>query len=87
MRRFGVTSRKLVNPDPLNVKLGTLSDFIANADAVPTQGAKEAFADIAGRIDSEIEHLQGLVTTDLAAFNALLGEASVPSIVVPKDLI
>ena len=77
----------LTFPTALNVKLGTLTDFIASADAVPTQGAKEAYADIAGRIDTQIEHLQGLVTSDLAAFNALLGQVSVPSIVLPKDLI
>ena len=76
----------LSRPTALNVKLGTLIDFVASADAVPTQGTKEAFAEISGRIDREIEHLESLVMVDVAAFNALLGGASIPAVVLPKEL-
>ncbi|HEY8597384.1 MAG TPA: hypothetical protein VIL85_03070, partial [Thermomicrobiales bacterium] len=76
----------LSRPTALNVKLGTLIDFVAGADAVPTQGTKEGFGEISGRIDREIEHLESLIMVDVAAFNALLGGAGIPSVVLPKEL-
>jgi photosystem II stability/assembly factor-like uncharacterized protein len=76
----------LMFPAALNVKLGTLPDFVATSDNVLTQGVREAIADLSSRLDQQVEKLQSVVSSDLAAFNALIRDANLGAVVLPKEL-
>ena len=79
-------SSPLSFPAALNVKIGSLPDFVGTSDSIPTQGAREALADLSSRLDTQVEKLQSVATSDLAAFNALIRDANLGAVVLPKEL-
>jgi len=71
-------------PIRLNNKLSQITGVITSADAPPTDQAVQVTDDIAGRIDAELAKLKQALDVDLAAFNALVREKEVPSVMVKK---
>jgi hypothetical protein len=71
-------------PIKLNNKLAALSGVVGSADAAPTQGARQVFTDVVGRVDAQLESLEGVLVTQLGAFNATVREAQLPAIVPPE---
>ncbi len=70
-------------PIRLNNKLAALTGVVGSADAAPTQGAQQVFADVVTRVDTQFEALEGILVTQLGAFNATMQEAQLPAIVPP----
>jgi hypothetical protein len=68
-------------PARLNAKLATLGAVIAGADATPTRQAYELFDDLVARIDVQLQRLQEVIDTDVAAFNSLMRESDVPALI------
>jgi photosystem II stability/assembly factor-like uncharacterized protein len=69
-------------PVMLNGKLLWLAEaVVASADAAPTRQAYEVFDDLAARIDAQLEQWRELLDGEVAAFNALIRDQSVPALV------
>jgi photosystem II stability/assembly factor-like uncharacterized protein len=73
----------LNHPAKLNAKLAALTGVVASADAAPTKQAYELFEYLASQVEAEQKRLQECIDTDLAAFNRLIREASLPAILPP----
>jgi hypothetical protein len=71
-------------PIKLNNKLAALSGIVGSADAAPTQGARQVFTDVAGRVDAQLEGLEAILVSQLGAFNATVQGAQLPAIVPPE---
>ncbi len=61
-------------------QLLSLNAMVQSADAAPTKQEQEVFQELSGRLDKELAQLAGLETTDLAAFNRMLKDLSVPAV-------
>jgi hypothetical protein len=68
-------------PAKLNGKLAWLAGVVASAQAAPTRQQYELYADLAGRIDVQIQRLQEIIDTDVAAFNRLMRESEMPAVI------
>ncbi len=85
-----IQTRSKSHEDPLNFaiklnnKLAALTGVVASADAAPTQGARQVFDDVAGRIDAQLEGLEAVLVMQLGAFNAAVQEVHLPAIVPPE---
>jgi hypothetical protein len=64
----------------LNSKLARVGNAIASADMAPTQQARDAFADLATRIDSQIAAINAAIDQDVPAFNKLVAGANLDTI-------
>jgi len=73
----------LNHPAKLNAKLAALTGVVASADAAPTKQAYELFEYLASQVEAEQKRLQECIDTDLAAFNRLIREASLPAVLPP----
>ncbi len=69
------------HPAMLNGKLAGLEFVISSAQAAPTRQTYELFEDLSQRIDVQIERLHKVIDGDVAAFNSLLQEQSVPGVI------
>jgi photosystem II stability/assembly factor-like uncharacterized protein len=72
-------------PVMLNAKLLGLFMSVGAADAAPTRQQHECFADLAARVDAQLQALAAVVATDLPAFEAALRAADVPAVVPARD--
>jgi hypothetical protein len=70
-------------PVRLNAKLAGLVSIANSADARPTRQTVEVFQHLAAQVDEQLGNLAETLDTDLATFNHLVREASIPAI-VPK---
>jgi photosystem II stability/assembly factor-like uncharacterized protein len=61
-------------PIRLNNKLAALQVTVESGDTRPTDQSFAVFKELSGRLDKELTRLDGLVKTDLTAFNTLLTE-------------
>ncbi|MGZ3627323.1 MAG: WD40/YVTN/BNR-like repeat-containing protein [Ktedonobacteraceae bacterium] len=68
-------------PVKLNGKLAWLAAVISSAQAAPTRQSYELFEDLVQRIDMQLQRLNELINTDVAAFNQLMSESGVPAII------
>jgi photosystem II stability/assembly factor-like uncharacterized protein len=66
-------------------QLLSLNAMVQSADAAPTKQEQEVFQELSGRLDRELAQLASLETTDLAAFNRLLRDLSVPPVGTGSD--
>ncbi len=71
----------LNHPAKLNGKLAYIAGIIASAPAAPTTQAYAVYDDVSQRIDAQLRRLQEALDTDVAAFNSLLREYSVPGVI------
>ena len=70
----------LNEPSRLSEKLASVISVISSADAKPTQNSLEVAAKYSAEIDEQLDLLSGIFRTDIAGFNTLMGEASLPAI-------
>jgi photosystem II stability/assembly factor-like uncharacterized protein len=72
--------RNRSNQDPLNYpirlnnKLAALQGIVEGGDAKPTDQSYAVFKELSARLDKEFARLDGLLKSDLPAFNTLLSE-------------
>ncbi len=64
----------------LNYKLAALIPVIDSSDAAPTQQAREVFELVAGRIDTQLAHLQQLIDSEVQAFNSRVLTSKLPAL-------
>ena len=62
-------------------KLAFLFEVVGSADAAPPSQARQTFEDLSSRVDTQLQQLREVIDTDVAAFNKVISEASVPAIV------
>jgi photosystem II stability/assembly factor-like uncharacterized protein len=67
-------------PAGLNLRLAALMSVLSSADAAPPRQAFEVYDHLAGRARHELDRLQALVASDVAAFNTLVRETGLPAI-------
>ena len=61
-------------PIRLNNKLAALQGTVESGDARPTEQSYAVFKELSGRLDKQLARLEGMLTTELAAFNKLLAD-------------
>lgn len=71
-------------PIRLDDKLSGLYDNAYTGNGAPSKQVKEAYADIAGKIDIELNKLKEVVTTELPKLNQLIRDKSLPIISLKK---
>jgi photosystem II stability/assembly factor-like uncharacterized protein len=70
-------------PIRLNDKLSGIFDA-ANQNTAPTKAARDAYADIAGKIDQELDTYRTILQNDIKTYNALVRELSIDYILLKK---
>lgn len=78
--RLQVSKDPLHYPLKLNNQLTALSANVASADGAPTSQEREVFKVLSERADRQDAALQALIAGDLARFNRLVAEASLPHV-------
>jgi hypothetical protein len=71
-------------PIRLNNKLAALQGTVESGDYRPTDQSVAVFKELSARLDTQLSRLEALVKTDLAAFNASLQAAGLPTIAEAK---
>ena len=71
-------------PIKLNNKLASLSGAVASADTAPTAQAHAVFDDLANQIGLHLITLSTVIETDVAEFNQLVSQLSIPAIAPPR---
>lgn len=77
-RRLQVSKDPLHYPLKLNNQLTALASNVASADARPTKQEYEVFEILKSRTGTQLDALRDLIENDLARFNRLIAEASLP---------
>ncbi len=62
-------------------KLSSLVPVVEGADYAPTTQSHEFFAEISGKINTQLEEFDGIVLSDVAAFNKLIAESGVHALI------
>jgi hypothetical protein len=76
-----VRSDTMDHPIKLNAKVAALASVVSSGEAAPTRQSRQVFDDLSARVAAQIQRLRELTDTDVAAFNTLIREASIPAIV------
>ncbi|MGA2144250.1 MAG: glycosyl hydrolase [Bryobacteraceae bacterium] len=71
-------------PIKLNNKLAYVMGEIESSDNQPTAQSYVVYEDLATDVNGKLRSLNGLLTTDLAAFNKLVRDANIPAVTAPK---
>ncbi len=70
----------LAFPTKLNSRLANLAGFVGEGDYPPTRQAREVFASLSERIDTQLRRLGEIREGELAAFNETVRERGMPAI-------
>ena len=70
-------------PIKLNNKLAHVLNVVESSDNQPTQPSYMVYEDVATRVNGQLKTLDGLLNSDLAAFNKMIHDANVPAIQPP----
>jgi hypothetical protein len=70
-------------PIKLNNKLAHVLSLVEGSDNQPTQQSYMVYEDVATRVNGQLKTLDGLLTSDLTAFNKLIHDSNVPAIQAP----
>jgi photosystem II stability/assembly factor-like uncharacterized protein len=70
-------------PIKLNNKLAHVLGLVEGSDDQPTQQSYMVYEDLATRVNGQLKALEGLMTSDLAAFNKLIHDSNAPAIQAP----
>ena len=54
--------------------------MVGSADAAPTQGMRELFADLSKRVDAQVKRLAALEKAELKDFNAAVRREKLPPV-------
>jgi photosystem II stability/assembly factor-like uncharacterized protein len=82
-------TKNRANEDPLNFpiklnnKLAYVMGVVESSDNQPTSQSYMVYEDVATKVNGEMKTLDGLLTTDLAAFNKLIHDQNIPAIQPP----
>ena len=71
-------------PIRINDKLAGLYGVAASGQNAPSKQAQEAFADLAGQADVQIDKLKKVISTDVATLNKMINEKQLPVIGIKK---
>ncbi len=83
-----IQSKSESRQDPLNYpilldnKIAALAGVVSRADAKPTDQAYEVFKELSAQADTQLIKLKDIFDTDVAAFNRLVEQANIPSIII-----
>lgn len=69
-------------PIKLNNKIAALLGVISSTDIAPTRQTYLVFEELATQLNAQLKTLEGLVKTDVPAFNKLVRDQNVPAVVV-----
>ncbi|HEX2682935.1 MAG TPA: hypothetical protein VHL77_03325, partial [Ferruginibacter sp.] len=72
-------------PIRLDDKISGLYDFAVSGNTAPARQVKEAFAELAGQADVQLNKLKKIMDEDLPGFNAMIREKALPVIGIKKD--
>src|SRR5262249_28455204 len=67
-------------PARINLRLTSLMSVLSSADAAPPRQAYLVYEHLAGLARHELARLEALVETDVAQFNALVRDSSLPAV-------
>jgi photosystem II stability/assembly factor-like uncharacterized protein len=70
-------------PIKLNNKLAYVMGVVESSDNQPTAQSYMVYEDVATKVNGELKTLNGLLTTDLAAFNKLVHDQNIPAVQAP----
>jgi len=70
-------------PIKLNNKLAYVMGVVESSDNQPTAQSYMVYEDVATKVNGELKTLNGLLTTDLAAFNKLIHDQNIPAVQAP----
>jgi len=70
-------------PVKLNSKLAGIYGTVAGADAAPTTQMVAVYERLAAQAEAQRATVQGIVETEVAALNRMIGDARLPAITVP----
>ncbi|MBI2221943.1 MAG: glycosyl hydrolase [Acidobacteria bacterium] len=76
--------KNLDAPPKLIAEYRALYAYVASADAKPTTGAAARFHDLKLRLTEQLTAAAQALETDLRAFNAMLRDRGIPSVIVPS---
>ncbi len=72
-------------PIRLDDKISGMYDFAASGNSAPAKQVKEAFAELAGQADVQLNKLKKIMEEDVVKFNQMIREKALPVIGVKKD--
>jgi photosystem II stability/assembly factor-like uncharacterized protein len=73
----------LAHPVKLNNKLAVLGAMVVQySEGAPTRQAREVFATLASQVEEQIQELEQIIATEVAAFNRLVKELAIPAIML-----
>ena len=72
-------------PIRLDDKISGLYDFASSGNCAPAKQVKEAFAELGGQADIQLNNLKKMLDEDLVKFNTMIREKALPVIGVKKD--
>lgn len=72
-------------PIRLDDKISGLYDFASSGNVAPAKQVKEAFAELGGQADVQLNKLKKIMDEDLVKLNAMIREKALPVIGVKKD--
>jgi photosystem II stability/assembly factor-like uncharacterized protein len=67
-------------PIRLNNKLGALLGTVTQSDTAPTEQSYEVFKDLNAQLQTQLDRLHQIETTDVNAFNKLVRDQNIPAI-------
>jgi photosystem II stability/assembly factor-like uncharacterized protein len=67
-------------PAKLNAKIRALASVPASVLGTPTQQSYDVFQDLSARLNVQVKQLEGLIATEVAAFNEIVRQAGVPAV-------
>ena len=70
-------------PIKLNNKLAHVLGVVTSSDNQPTAQSSMVYEELATGVNAQLKTLNGLLTTDLAAFNKLVRDSGVPAVQAP----
>ena len=72
-------------PIRLDDKISGLYNFASSGNAAPAKQVKEAFAELGGQTDVQLDKLKKIMDEDLVKFNAMIREKALPVIGIKKE--
>lgn len=69
-------------PIRLDDKLGGVYDMVSSGNMAPSKQAKEVYAELAVQVDAEMAKLKSLLDSGLKAFNKMVREKELPTVVL-----
>ena len=71
-------------PVRLNNDLVSIAGVVGSADSAPTKQSYEAYDLVSKKVDEQLARWEGIVSTDVAAYNNLIRQQEIPAVVLKK---